>query len=150
MITAAASSGGGAVFGVVGAGGLALALTVLMVLGVMGRGKLKLSTGQATVVAFLAGTAYVAAGKIWANPQRITEQGLTGLGVGSDHGPFGAVGVGAIALILLIVMLTAAPTPAFCATVGMIAAFVWPATGDGTIWSIPVQLSSATLLMVGA
>ena len=145
-----AASGSGTVFGVVGAGGIALVLTVLLVLGVRGKGKIRLSAGQASVVAFLAGTAYVAAGKIWANAQLITEQGLSGLGVGSSDGPFGAVGIGAAALLLLVIMLAAPLTPGRAAAVAMIASFVWPAAGDGTIWSVPTELAAATLMMVAA
>lgn len=145
----AAPSTSGAVFGVLGSGGIALSLTVLLVLGVMGKRKIKFGTTGAIVCAFLAGTAYVAAGKIWANPGKVTEQGLTGLGVGTGTGPFGGVGIGAVALILLIIMI-AAPLTAFGgAIVGMIAAFVWPAAGDGAIWAAPVQFAAAVLMMAG-
>ncbi|MFF9279539.1 hypothetical protein [Streptomyces griseosporeus] len=138
-----------AVFGVVGSGGIALCLTALLVFGVMGKGKIKFGVRGALVTAFLAGTAYVAAGKIWANPGRITEQGLTGLGVGTGNGPFGDIGIGAVALLLLIIMLAAPLTPVRAAAVAMIASFVWPAAGDGSIWAAPVQFAAAVLLMVG-
>lgn len=145
----AAPSTSGAVFGVLGSGGIALALTVLLVLGVMGKRKIKFGPTGALICAFLAGTAYVAAGKIWANPGKVTEQGLTGLGVGAGTGPFGDVGVGAVALILLIIMI-AAPLTAFGgAIVGMIASFVWPAAGDGSIFAAPVQFAAAVLMMTG-
>lgn len=139
----------GAVFGVLGAGGLALVLTTFLILGVRGKGKVKLKDTQAAIVAFLAASSYVAAGKIWSSPQQVVEQGLTGLGVGGASGPFGEVGIGAVALLLLIVMLTASLTSVFGATVGMIAGFVWPAAGDGTIWAVPSQLAAAVLMMVG-
>ncbi|MGW6459102.1 hypothetical protein ACWF94_24800 [Streptomyces sp. NPDC055078] len=150
MINVAAPATGGALFGAVGAGGLALALTVLLVLGVKGKGRVKLKDNPALIVAFLAGTAFSAAGQIWANPQKIVGQGLTGLGVGTGNGPFGNVGLGAVALILLIVMLCAPMTPAVGATLGLIAAFVWPAVGAGTIWAVPAELAAAVLMMVGA
>ncbi|MCL6733313.1 hypothetical protein [Streptomyces neyagawaensis] len=145
----AAPSTSGAVFGALGSGGIALALTALLVLGVMGKGKVKFQTRGATVTAFLAGTAYIAAGKIWANPGKVTEQGLTGLGVGTGNGPFGDVGIGAIALILLIVLIAAPLTPFGAAVTAMIASFVWPAAGDGSIWAMPVQLGAAILMMAG-
>lgn len=145
----AAPTTSGAVFGVLGSGGLALCLTALLVFGVIGKGKIKFGVRGAIVTAFLAGTAYVAAGQIWANPGKITEQGLTGLGVGSAHGPFGDVGIGAVALLLLIIMVAAHLTPVTGATVGMIAAFVWPAAGDGSVWAAPVQFAAAVLMMAG-
>ncbi|MFE2600132.1 hypothetical protein ACFXCZ_27195 [Streptomyces sp. NPDC059396] len=148
MYTLAAPESGGAVLGVLGAGGIALSLTLLLILGVRGKGKVRLGTGKAGFVAFLAGTSYVAAGKIWADADRVVQQGLTGLGVGGN-GPFGEIGIGAAALILLIIMLTAPLNPGRAAGVSMIAAFVWPAAGDGAIWAVPGQLAAASLMMLG-
>jgi hypothetical protein len=145
----AAPTTSGAVFGVLGNGGIAICATALLVFGVMGKGKIKFEVRGSLITAFLAGTAYVAAGKIWADPGRITEQGLTGLGVGSGDGPFGDVGIGAVALLLLIIMIAAPLNPASAAAVGMIASFVWPAAGDGSVWAAPVQFAAAVLMMVG-
>lgn len=145
----AAPTTSGAVFGVLGSGGIALCLTALLVFGVMGKGNVKFKVRGATITAFLAGTAYVAAGQIWANPGKITEQGLTGLGVGTGGGPFGNVGIGAVALLLLIIMIAAPLNPMSAAVVGMIASFVWPAAGDGSVWAAPVQFGAAVLMMVG-
>lgn len=147
MIPLAAPAG--AVFGGLGAGGLALALAVLLVLGVRGKGKVKLKDNPAMIVAFLAATAFSAAGELWANPEQFVGQGLTGLGVGTADGPFGDVRLGAVALILLIVMLCATMNPMFGAILGFIAGVVWPATGDGTIWAIPSELAQAVMMMVG-
>lgn len=146
----AAPSAGGAVFGAVGAGGLSLVLAVFLVLGVRGKGKVKLKDNPAIVFAFLAGTAFTAAGAIWANPEKFVAQGLSGLGVGSGTGAFGAVGMGAICLLLLVIMLTAPMTPVLGASLGFIAAFVFPAAGPGTIWGAPVELALAILAMAGA
>ena len=145
----AAPSSTGAIFGALGSGGIALCLTALLVLGVMGKGKIKFAVRGSLVTAFLAGTAYVAAGKLWANPGKITEQGLTGLGVGTGNGPFGDVGIGAVALLLLIIMLAAPLNPVSAAVVAMIASFVWPAAGDGSVWAAPVQFAAAVLMMLG-
>lgn len=144
-----AASETGAAFGALGAGGLALALTVLLILGVKGQGRVKLKENPALICAFIAGTAFSAAGKIWANPERITEQGLTGLGVGTGSGPFGDVGIGAVALVLLVLMLCWKLTPLRGAIIGLIAAVVWPLTGEATVWALPCQLASACLLMIG-
>ncbi|MFE5853558.1 hypothetical protein ACFQ61_10140 [Streptomyces sp. NPDC056500] len=147
MHTAAPATG--AIFGGLGAGGLALALAVLLVLGVQGKGRVKLKDNPAMICAFIAGTSFAAAGQIWTHPERIVTQGLTGLGVGTGTGTFGDVKIGAIALILLILMLCAPMAPKFGAALGLIAAVVWPATGTGTIWAAPVELAAAALMMVG-
>jgi hypothetical protein len=147
-VTLAAS--GETIFGPVGAGGLALALTVLLFFGVKGKGKIKLAERAAGIVAFLAGTSYAAAGQIWANPERITSQGLTGFGVGTGGGPLGNVGVGAVALVLFILMLTFPLTPVTSAVLGMISAFVFPAAGDGSLFAIPTEFAAAILIIGGA
>ncbi|MEV5606994.1 hypothetical protein [Streptomyces sp. NPDC052225] len=142
----------GAVFGVLGSGGIALCLTTLLIFGIVG-GRVTFRQTGAAVCAFLAGTSYVAAGKIWANPGKVVEQGLTGLGVGTGNGPFGAVGIGAVALLLGLILVAAPPKwlpPGRAAVVAMIASFVWPAAGDGSIWAMPVQFAAAVLMMVGA
>ncbi|MGA5472546.1 hypothetical protein ACPCUK_27705 [Streptomyces arboris] len=149
MHVIAAPTSGGAVLGTLGAGGIALALTLLLVLGVRGRGRIKFGAGKAGVCAFIAGTSWVAAGKIWENAERVVAQGLTGLGVGSN-GPFGEVGIGAAALILLIIMLAAPLNAVRAAVVALLAALVWPAAGDGTLWAVPVQLGAAGLMMFGS
>ncbi|MEV8432012.1 hypothetical protein ACWHLZ_28000 [Streptomyces chartreusis] len=139
----------GAALGALGAGGLSLALTVLLVFGVKGEGKVKLKDNPAIICGFLATTAFASAGKIWANPERIASQGLTGLGVGTGGGPFGNVGVGAIATVLLILMLTWRITPVRGAFLGLIAGIVWPAAGNDSVWAMPSELGAAVLMMMG-
>lgn len=139
----------GAALGALGAGGMALAMTVLLVLGVKGKGKVKLKDNPAMICGFVASTAFAAAGAIWTRPEQITSQGLTGLGVGTGHGPFGNVGLGAVSLILLIVMMCWELTPLRGAILGLLAGIVWPAAGDATLWAIPSELGAAVLLMVG-
>lgn len=137
------------VVGFMGSGGVALCLTVLLIFGVIGRGKHKLTTGKAGVVAFLAGCAYIAAGKIWASPQQVVEQGWTGLGVGGSSGPFGEVGIGAACVLLLILMLVAPLNPVRAAALGLIAAFTWSAAGEGSVWAVPGQFFAALSMMIG-
>ncbi|MFI2184599.1 hypothetical protein [Streptomyces sioyaensis] len=144
-----AAAGGGAAFGELGAGGIALAATVLLILGVKGQGRVKLKDNPALIVAFIAGTTFTAAGKIWTNPEKITKQGLAGIGVGHNSGVFGHVGIGAVCLILLILMLCWKLTPFRGAVLGLIAAFVWPLAGSEAVWSLPVQLALAVPTMLG-
>lgn len=144
-----AAQNGGAVFGALGAGGIALCAAVFLVLGVKGKGRVKLKDNPALICAFIASTAFRAAGSIWANPERITKQGLGGLGVGSGHGAFGNVGIGAIALLLLILILCWGMTPFRGAVLGLIAGVVWPAAGTDSIWALPCELAAAVLMMVG-
>lgn len=139
----------GTALGALGAGGIALAVTVLLVLGVKGEGRVQLKDNPAMICGFVASTAFSAAGQIWANPEKIASQGLTGLGVGTGSGPFGNVGVGAVALILLILMLCWKITPLRGAILGLIAGIVWPAAGAGTVWAIPSELGAAVLMMIG-
>lgn len=139
----------GAVFGALGSGGLALCAAAFLVLGVKGQGKVKLKDNPAIICAFIAATAFSAAGEIWANPERITKQGLAGLGVGSGHGAFGNVGPGAISLLLLIYILGWKLTPFRGAMLGLIAGFVWPTAGTDTVWRMPCELAAAALMMLG-
>jgi hypothetical protein len=145
----AAPAGTAGALGAVGTGGLALVLTVFLVLGVKGNGKVALKDNPATICGFIASTAFSAAGQIWANPEKIASQGLTGLGVGTGGGPFGNVGLGAVATLLLILILCWEMTPLRGAILGLIAGIVWPAAGAGTVWAIPSELGAAVLLMVG-
>lgn len=146
----AAPSSGSSILGFLGSGGLAVCLTVLLVFGVIGKGRVKLTTGRAGFVALLTGTAYTAAGKIWAHAEQVVEQGWTGLGVGAGGGgPFGEIGIGAASLLLLILMLVAPLNPVRATALFMIAAFTWPAAGDGSVWAIPRQLIGALFMMLG-
>ncbi|MFD4000866.1 hypothetical protein [Streptomyces rubiginosohelvolus] len=145
---AAAASGG--TFDYVGAGGLALIATAILIFGVIGKGSRKLNTLWAGIVAFVAGSAYIAAGKIWASPQQVVEQGWTGIGVGGGAGPFGDVGIGAACGLLVVIMVFAPLNPARSAVLSLIAAFTWPMAGTGSIWAVPNQFFAALSMMIGA
>ncbi|MFF1416547.1 hypothetical protein [Streptomyces sp. NPDC058280] len=145
----AAPDSGSAALGFLGSGGLALCLTVLLVFGVIGKGRYKLTTGKAGFVAFLAGTAYTAAGKIWSHAEGVVQQGWTGLGVGGGEGPFGVVGIAAACLLLVILMMVAPLNPVRASSLCMVAAFTWPSAGDGSIWAVPGQFVAAGFMMLG-
>ncbi|MCR8947146.1 hypothetical protein NW249_34225 [Streptomyces sp. OUCMDZ-4982] len=147
MHLAAPASGGS--FGYLGAGGLALIATAILIFGVIGKGSRKLNTLWAGITAFVAGSAYIAAGKIWASPQQVVEQGWTGLGVGGAAGPFGEVGIGAACGLLVVLMVFAPLNPTRSAVLSLIAAFTWPMAGVGSIWAVPGQFFAALSMMVG-
>lgn len=149
MYLAAPAGATAGALGAVGTGGLALCLTALLVFGVKGKGKLALKDNPATICGFLATTSFAAAGKIWANPERIASQGLTGLGVGTGDGPFGNVGLGAVATLLLILILCWEMNPLRGAVLGMIAGIIWPAAGNESVWAMPSELGAAALMMIG-
>lgn len=134
--------------GAVGVGGVALALAVFLVLGVRGEGKVALRAQPAMYWAFIAATAFRAAGAIWSNADQIVRQGLTGLGTGTS-GPFGAVGMAGWSLLLLVLMLTLKLSPLRGAILGLIAGVVWPAAGAGTVWAAPTELAAGLLMMLG-
>lgn len=145
----AAPDSGGAVLGFMGSGGLALCLTALLVFGVIGKGRIKLNADRAGLVAFLAGSSFAAAGKIWESPQQVVEQGWTGLGFGGAGGPFGEIGMGAACTLLAIILLVAPLNPVRSAVLCMVAAFTWPTAGDGAIWNVPSQFVAAVFMMIG-
>ncbi|WP_432247695.1 hypothetical protein ACRAR1_07040 [Streptomyces sanyensis] len=148
--TVTVAAPGGAVFGAIGAGGLALVFAVMLVLGIQGKGRIRLTASPACYLAFTAATAFSAAGQMWSSPEQVVGQGLMGLGVGQGpNGPFGNVGIGAVCLLIVVVFLFASLSPLLGATLGLIAGFVFPAAGTGAVWQIPVQLAKALLASVG-
>ncbi|MFF7012239.1 hypothetical protein ACFY9Y_22185 [Streptomyces fimicarius] len=150
MYSIAAPGSASSVFGFLGSGGLALCLTALLIFGIIGKGKVPLTTFKAGLVALATGTAYSAAGKIWASPQQVVEQGWTGLGVGGGPGPFGEIGIGAACLLCLILMLVAPLNPVRAAALYLVASFTWPNAGEGSVWDIPGQLLASLFLIFGA
>ncbi|WP_046500773.1 hypothetical protein [Streptomyces odonnellii] len=147
-VTLAAAETGAAVG--MGAGGIALVLTLLLVLGVKGKGKVRLKNNPAVVTAFLTGTAFTAAGQVWGNPARLTEQGLSGLGVGTGGtGVLGDVRIAAVAAALLVVILCWELNPRRGAAIGLTASFVWPLCGPGSVFAAPSELAAGVLMMIG-
>ncbi|MFF2522448.1 hypothetical protein [Streptomyces liangshanensis] len=144
-----AASADNAALGAMGAGGISLVLTVFLILGVKGEGKVRLKDNPAMITAFLAGTSFSAAGQIWAHPERLTAQGLSGIGVGTGTGVLGNVGVAAIAALLLVLMLCWKLTPTRGAWLALISAFVWPTAGPGSIWAAPGEFALGILAMLG-
>jgi hypothetical protein len=128
---------GGHVLGTLGASGAALAVTVILVMGVRGKHRIRFDAMQAAVCAFVAGTLYAAAAQIWSTPGDIT-MALTQAVQGSVGGQ---VGMGAIAVIITAFIYGAKLKTRTSAFLGIAAATVFAAAGG--IWGIlPVVLAS--------
>ncbi|WP_055591137.1 hypothetical protein [Peterkaempfera griseoplana] len=134
MITAAApaTSGhlGGHILGTLGASGAALAVTVILVIGIRGRGKIRLSQHQAALLGLVAGTLYATAQQIWSAPGSVA----AGLAEAVRGGVGGNVGAGAIALVLSVILYGAKLRAGWAAALGIGAASIYAAAGG--IWSI--------------
>ncbi len=132
MITTAAAAGiqGGQILGTLGASGAALAATVILVLGVKGKNRIKFDAHQAAVVGLIAGTLYATAASIWSTPGNITK----GLAQAIQGGVGGNVGLGAIALCIVVIIYGARLKPRIAALLGIAAASIFGAAGG--VWGL--------------
>lgn len=133
----------GHVLGTLGASGAALAATVLLVVGVRAKHKIKFDAMQAAACAFVAGTLYASAAAIWTTPGDIT-MALAQAVQGSAGGD---VGMGAIAVIICVIIYGAKLKPRTSALLGIAAASVFAAAGG--IWGILPTVLASTMNHVG-
>ncbi|MFJ2818305.1 hypothetical protein [Streptomyces sp. NPDC087294] len=135
---AAEFSVGDRVAGTVGMGGLATALTVVMVAGIKepkkGKIRKKLEPNQAAVLGVAAGTCYMTAGSIWTVGGALSD----GFAQIFTNGGFGTAGMGAVSLILGAVLYFREMRPGAMAFTGVLAAGVWAQAGG--IWGLPQAL----------
>lgn len=146
---------GGKILGSVGAGGIALALTVILVAGIRGskgaapadgakgggggggkKGRIRkrLTSDQAQWTGVAAGTFYMTAGSIWTIGRNVSDA-FAGM---FTNGGFGAAGMGAVSLILAAIMYFRELAPGKAAFTGIVAAGVWAQAGG--IWGLPQAL----------
>ncbi len=146
---------GGKILGTVGAGGIATALTVVLVAGIRepkgapaaagpggtggGGGKKsrirkRLTSDQAQWTGVAAGTLYMTAGSIWTIGRNVSDA-FAGM---FTNGGFGTAGMGAVSLILASVMYFRELAPGKAALTGIVAAGVWAQAGG--IWGLPQAL----------
>lgn len=119
----------GHILGTLGASGAAFAVTVILVLGVRGRHRIKFDANQAAIVGLIAGTFYATAAQVWRTPGQIT------LGLAQAvQGQGGDVGMGAIALVICVVIYGCKLKPRTAAWLGIAAATVFAAAGG--LWGI--------------
>lgn len=145
---------GGKILGTVGAGGIATALTVILIAGIRepkgapaaagpggggGGGKKsrirkRLTSDQAQWTGIIAGTLYMTAGSIWTIGKNLSDA-YAGL---ITNGGWGQAGMGAASLILAAIMYFRELTPGKAAITGIVAAGVWAQAGG--IWGLPKAL----------
>ncbi|MYZ35849.1 MULTISPECIES: hypothetical protein [unclassified Streptomyces] len=140
----------GRILGSVGSGGIAIALTTVLVAGIRepkgsaaaaggapskkGKIRKRLTSDQAQVLGITAGTFYMAAGSIWTVGGQLSDA-FSGL---ITNGGFGAAGTGAVSLVLAGIMYFREMTPGKSALTGILSAGVWASAGG--IWGTPQAL----------
>jgi hypothetical protein len=127
---AAAGIQSGQILGTLGASGAALAGTVILVLGVKGKKKIKFDQQQAAIVGLIDGTLYATAASIWSMPGDVSK----GLAEAIQGGVGGNVGMGAIAVCTVAIIYGAHLKPRTAALLGIAAATIFAAAGG--IWGI--------------
>ncbi|MDH6116887.1 hypothetical protein ABH930_000306 [Kitasatospora sp. GAS204A] len=127
----AAITTGQQLLGSLGTGGAALVATTVTYLGVRGKGRLKLGDTGAFVSGVVSGTLYGAAATFWTAPASITN-GMVG-SITGPAGPFGSVGLGAVATLIAVIAYAADLSRGKSAVLGIAAATVWAEAGG--IWS---------------
>ncbi|KAB7850349.1 hypothetical protein FRZ00_05990 [Streptomyces mobaraensis] len=133
----------GRLLGSVGSGGVALALTGVLITGIRepkgGGGKTskirkRLTSDQAQWTGVAAGTCYITAGSIWTASGSVSDAFARLF----TSGAFGTVGLGAVSALLAGLMYFRELAPARAAVTGIIAAGVWAQAGG--IWGLPEAL----------
>jgi hypothetical protein len=168
IIAAAPTIGveGGKILGTVGAGGIALVLTLILWAGIRepkggaggggggpkgagGGGKKsrirkRLTSDQAQWTGVAAGTFYMVAGSIWVVGENLSNA-FANVFTG---GGFGTAGMGAVSLLLAALMYFRELAPGKAAVTGIIAAGVWAQAGG--IWGLPQALILTGAQAIGA
>jgi hypothetical protein len=166
MLAAPAAVGieGGKILGSVGAGGIALVLTLILWTGIRdpkgggggggqkgegGGGKKsrirkRLTSDQAQWTGVAAGTFYMVAGSIWVVGKNLSDAFASVF----TGGGFGTAGLGAVSLLLACLMYFRELSPGKAAVTGIIAAGVWAQAGG--IWGLPQALILTGAHAVGA
>lgn len=154
---------GGKILGSVGAGGVALVLTMILWTGIRdpkggggggpkgegGGGKKsrirkRLTSDQAQWTGVAAGTFYMVAGSIWMVGKNLSDAFASVF----TGGGFGTAGLGAVSLLLACLMYFRELSPGKAAFTGIIAAGVWAQAGG--IWGLPQALILTGVHAIGA
>lgn len=154
---------GGKILGSIGAGGIALVLTLILWVGIRdpkggggggpkgegGGGKKsrirkRLTSDQAQWTGVAAGTFYMVAGSIWVVGENLSDAFASVF----TGGGFGTAGMGAVSLLLAALMYFRELSPGKAAVTGIVAAGVWAQAGG--IWGLPQALILTGAQAIGA
>ncbi|MFD3980777.1 hypothetical protein ACFWR6_19520 [Streptomyces griseus] len=135
MTTTLAAGGATSFFAGLGTGGVALVLTVALVLGTRKKGaETTFSKGLALTLGLAAGVVWAGAGIVWGMPNDVVLSALQALGVGRADGPLGNVQMPAIAWVLVLIAYLVRLKPRSAGVTGIIMASVFGFAGGA--WGI--------------
>ncbi|WP_217231338.1 hypothetical protein [Streptomyces anulatus] len=145
-VNLAAPSAGTQLLGSVGAGGAALVMTVILILGIRGKGKIHLTHDSAVITGFIAGQLYAMAGGVWTAPGNMSD-GLA-QAVQQGFGSGGNVGMGAIALCMGVIAYGSRLKPFPASVLGILTAPIFAAAG-ASFAIVTTVLSSGLNQLIG-
>lgn len=125
---------------------LALVTSVVLVLGVVGKGKKKLASGPAQLVGLFAELAFLRAGSFWHDVGGAFQSIPQGLANSTE---LGAPGMGAICLLFIVLSLFARIVPVTGALLGLMLGGAFQAA-DGSIWHALVSILTIPFGLLGA
>lgn len=134
----------GEILGSIGAGGTALVLLTILVLGIRGK-KHPLPTTGALIVAFAASIFCVAAGGVWGYPSEVVRPVIARFTSGNSF--LGDIGPGALALAVTAILWYVNLSPKWTAIWAYIAAVIYGAAGG--IWVVPIETIYTAFSAVG-
>lgn len=128
----AANAGTGTqLLGSIGLGGLALIGVTALILSTKQGSEHQASKGVALAIGLASGTVWIGAGQVWGLPGDLTLSALRAAGVDTGTGPFGDVGMGAIAICSVLVVYLLRLKPRTAGVLGVAMASVFATAGGG-------------------
>lgn len=132
--------------GHVSATGIAIVLVLVLVLGVIGKGRRRLACGPAQVVGIFAELAFLRAEDPWRGLGSAVQSVPAGL---ADNPQLGAPGMAVVCVILVVLSLFARLVPASAAILGLFMGAAFDAA-DGAIWQVIVAIFTIPFGLLGA
>lgn len=130
----------GQILGVIGTGGISIVITLLLILGVRGKGDLKLGKASAYVVGFIGGTFYATANAFWTAAGTITTSVTGSI---TSNSSLGDIGPGAVALCVAVYLYAGKPRPSFAGVLGIASATIFGTAGGA--WVLPASVIARPL-----
>ncbi len=125
-----------AILGTVGFGGLALGITMYLILGLRGKGKIKCDVDNAPIWGFVAGVLYSLAGGSWSAADTAGKAFSTAFA--SPGASVGNIGPAGVALVLVLFVYGTKPRPFVDSVCGIVAPSLFLAAGG--LWALPVTV----------